>query len=427
MSCRALLVFAAVTLTTPATANAAPHRYLVEIKGKKGYIDQRGRLKIRPRYHDAEDFSEGLAAVQRKKGGAWGYIDHRGRRVIKPRFRCPDARCLGRITKVWVRDRYEQFSYGPAYPFSQGRARITLGSNRYVFVDQKGKQVGGEHYYAKDFSDGLAVVCVKTAKAPDGMRCGAMDLAGKVVIRPAYDEMKRFSEKLAAVQQGKLWGFIDVKGKVVIKPVYREVGRFSQGRAAVGLPNGRWGYIDATGKWVIKPRFRGARAFGNGVAPATDKPALTSMSWYLIDLAGKRLGSTTYMDAQPVRHGRMEAAVFGGKTLVDSKGRLLSKRPPYNDVMSLPGPLSRVTTNDHWGYVDNRGRFKWKRRIKDTMKQTREGLLKLLGTGRSKPPSGTIGSARDDRLERMLRKAARPIDREEEKKEKTNKAPKRKP
>ena len=52
--------------------------------GLWGYINQEGKIVIKPQFSPAEDFSEGLACVA--TGGQWGYINQEGKFVIKPQF-----------------------------------------------------------------------------------------------------------------------------------------------------------------------------------------------------------------------------------------------------------------------------------------------------------------------------------------------------
>jgi hypothetical protein len=58
--------------------------YCIEKGGLYGYIRQDGRAFVEPKYEDASDFSEGLAAVSQDK--KWGYIDSSFKSVISPRF-----------------------------------------------------------------------------------------------------------------------------------------------------------------------------------------------------------------------------------------------------------------------------------------------------------------------------------------------------
>jgi len=54
-------------------------------QGNTGFIDNRGKAVIAPRFEAALPYSEGLAAVKRE--GRWGYIDRNGLEVIPIRYR----------------------------------------------------------------------------------------------------------------------------------------------------------------------------------------------------------------------------------------------------------------------------------------------------------------------------------------------------
>ena len=59
--------------------------YLVQIKGRYGYINCAGNIAIAPQFDIGGQFREGLASV--KVGDEWGFIDKTGKMVIAPRFR----------------------------------------------------------------------------------------------------------------------------------------------------------------------------------------------------------------------------------------------------------------------------------------------------------------------------------------------------
>jgi len=107
-----------------------------------GYIDQRGKTAIEPRFDDAHSFAEGLAAVEvgfrveggRKTGGKWGYIAHDGTFAIAPQFE--DAR-----------------------PFSDGLAEVSSASGKWGYIDKHGAFVIAPRYEeTTQFSEGLALV-----------------------------------------------------------------------------------------------------------------------------------------------------------------------------------------------------------------------------------------------------------------------------
>lgn len=110
-----------------------------------------------------------------------------------------------------------------------------------------------------------------------------------------------YVDELRAVEQNGKWGFADEDGKIVIPFEYDEVRNFSEGLAAVkvinheGIPE--WGYIDQSGNIVIdlqicnpaEGRMEYIGDFKNGVA------FVTRELYCLIDKEGKVLcGEESY-------------------------------------------------------------------------------------------------------------------------------------
>lgn len=56
----------------------------VQLEGKWGFIDQIGKLIVSNKYDEADKFKNGLAAV--RKNGKWGYINTKGKEVVKPQY-----------------------------------------------------------------------------------------------------------------------------------------------------------------------------------------------------------------------------------------------------------------------------------------------------------------------------------------------------
>jgi len=145
----------------------------LSIKGKWGFMDQTGKLSIKPQFDDAEDFSEGLAPVkvqsadtvwcpadtQGNRSGStmmYGYIDKTGKLVIPAVF-------------------------NSAEPFSEGLASVRKCDQAF-FIDKTGKTViAGNFTYASSFSGGLAHVETLTK---DGLLAGYIDKTGKQVWGP---------------------------------------------------------------------------------------------------------------------------------------------------------------------------------------------------------------------------------------------------
>ena len=60
-----------------------------------------------------------------------------------------------------------------------------------------------------------------------------------------------FSEGLAAVSRGNKMGYVNMEGKEVIKPQYDQANGFSEGLAAV-CKGGKWCLIDKNGNVAAK-------------------------------------------------------------------------------------------------------------------------------------------------------------------------------
>jgi len=64
---------------------AVEGRFEPEKKGEKfGFVDSSGRFRIAPNFDEVLPFSEGLAAV--RSGDQWGFIDTSGNFAVPPRF-----------------------------------------------------------------------------------------------------------------------------------------------------------------------------------------------------------------------------------------------------------------------------------------------------------------------------------------------------
>jgi len=94
---------------------------------------------------------------------------------------------------------------------------------------------------------------------------GFMDVRGKTVIQPRFDDAGYFFNGLARVKVGKLWGFTNEAGKIVIPLQFEAVGDFREALAPVRAGK-KWGYIDQKGRMLVAPAFQGAAAFREGLA-----------------------------------------------------------------------------------------------------------------------------------------------------------------
>ncbi|GGN98430.1 WG repeat-containing protein [Saccharibacillus kuerlensis] len=148
---------------------------------------------------------------------------------------------------------------------------------------------------------------------------GYTDTNGKAVIKAQYQEVKPFSEGLAAVRKGKLWGFVDKKGKVVIKPQYeRIVEGFNGGLAAVKKTGGKWIYIDKTGRVKITAAYDEVHDFKDGMAIVWKRKGSAFLGGF-IDKSGKEVIKPQYAMLSIFSEGL--AAVKVGGSANDRSGK----------------------------------------------------------------------------------------------------------
>jgi hypothetical protein len=80
---------------------------------------------------------------------------------------------------------------------------------------------------------GKFAVMTLAGETPDLDVVQLLNSRGDVVIKPKYQEIREFSEGLAAIKLNDLWGFIDSDGKEIISPTYKAVQDFRFGRSVV--------------------------------------------------------------------------------------------------------------------------------------------------------------------------------------------------
>ncbi len=185
-----------------------------------GFMDLSGEVVVPAQYEWAEDFSEGLAAVE--KDGKWGFIDTTGAFVIAP-----------------------QYDYdGVMIPsFSEGLVALRA-NGKWGFADKTGAVVIALQYdNIGHFTDGLACV-YKNGKG------GYIDTTGKIVVEPQYDSVEDFADGFAIVGQNDKYGYIDKTGTVIAEPQYDTAEDFIDGLALVSK-QGKYGLIDTSGKIVL--------------------------------------------------------------------------------------------------------------------------------------------------------------------------------
>lgn len=146
------------------------------------------------------------------------------------------------IRKISIHLQYEG-----ANSFHDGLSKVER-NGKCGFINKKGNIVipfQYDFYGVDDFSNGMARIGQTWEKQ------GFINTIGENVIPCLYDDVKSFSEGLAAVCRDGKYGFINTKGDVIIPFQYDHAESFSEGTAVVSLYFGdesvRTGLIDKKG------------------------------------------------------------------------------------------------------------------------------------------------------------------------------------
>lgn len=316
--------------------------FIITQNGKKGFINERGKVVIKPQFSWGYGFSERLARVKGGSDDKYGYIDKKGNFVIEPQFQL-------------------------AYDFSEGLARVRLHGGKYGYIDKTGKvAIETQFDRADDFSEGLAKINIggrwkrRAVMEFVGGKYGYIDKTGKTVIsNPTFEDARDFSEGLARVMIDGRWGYIDKTGEMVIKPQFGDALDFSEGLAAVNksAKGGKYGYMDKTGKMVIKPQFDMAHDFSEGLACV--EVGFLAGEWMYIDKTGKTIIKPHFSFPQNFSEGLACVRIKGKWGFIDKKGKIVIE-PQFDRKANFSKGLAYVKTNDSEGYIDKTGKFIWK-------------------------------------------------------------------
>lgn len=248
-------------------------RVLVRDKNQYNFVDLNGNLISKIPLSDAEDFSEGLAAVQYNENGKWGYLDINGKMKIDTLFSL-------------------------AYEFKNGLAEVEIETTdtttveaNYILLERKfynctinksGKIIDTIDYVKKKRKftligsantntlgklngrgDTIMQRKYRSFGYPQGKyiwfntgeKYGLADTTGIILIKPIYDKLEYFSDNgLALAKKDNKYGFINSKGEVIVEFIYENAKGFKYDLAPVKI-NGKWGFINHKGKFKINPIY----------------------------------------------------------------------------------------------------------------------------------------------------------------------------
>ncbi|MEW5821006.1 MAG: WG repeat-containing protein [Cyanobacteriota bacterium] len=207
-----------------------------------------------------------------------------------------------------------------------------------------------------------------------------------------FDEVKSFSEGLAAVKLDEKWGYIDYQGNTVIKPQFLRAESFSEGLANVVLvENNQYinFYIDKDGHKVHSNTYNVSFPYYNGLAGTIDydknkivllnkegKPVYQTNAKFksfdfsddgyyclrntddndirYIDNNGHEVIKTNYEWGKAFNEGLAAVKVNGHWGFINEKGEM-SIKPIYDSAFSFNEGLAAVRKEKKYGFIDKKG------------------------------------------------------------------------
>lgn len=331
--------------------------YPIEIEGKYGYIDRKGKEIITPKDLYASRFNEGLALIitdttkhlAKKYYSEWidndtlifkyGYINKADRLIIDT--------ILTYSTLVPVYKRNQ--SSTPFVPLCYDIEELLCYNGRIKFLNEGN---WGE--------------------------VGYMNNKGKVIIAPKYSGGAHFSDNLAYVWDKKesCWKYIDINGSITIDTGYSFASNFSEGYAIVSKTNWDDEYkdyfvIDKKGKiqsCMIKSRnIAIVSSFKNGKVLVmeyadeksmykyiTTKGDILPESWYRFDFNNGEV-INYYLDARPFSEGYAAVEYKKGRwCYIDASDDVPQRFGDYDSAKPFSEGLAPVRHSNKWGFVNSK-------------------------------------------------------------------------
>lgn len=321
-----------------------------------GFIDTTGKEVVPYAYSFANDFSNGIAIVQ--KEDKWGFIDKKNKVLLD--FKYDDVEFLGNTNRQILRLYINQNKWGlidtlgnaaiPVIYENIGEASEGLvpvkKNGLWGYTNQQGKLVIPCQYEAaQGFHSGLAAV-------RKNRKWGFINRYNNIIIPLKYKTVGKFKEELAWFREAYKYGYINPEGKVIIEAQFDKTEHFENGIARVKTEEG-WGIIDRNGLFILRPKYEYISNF-NKYGLAVVKIGTNKFSF--INRQGIRVTSKRFRKVTPYREGYAGVQHNDTWGFVDSSGRIVIA-PAYKRIGSFHSGRAAAKDGNKWGFIDTKGNW----------------------------------------------------------------------
>ena len=241
---------------------------------------------------------------------------------------------------------------------------IIYQDNKVGYMNEKGSVIIKPVYLnGNDFSEGLASVRL------NGLY-GFIDKTGKFIIQPEFDYANNFYNGLAVVYKDGKPSMINKKGEIAFPAVYKSIGLIDDRKGIITTQTGKQGIIDIHSKNLIVDTIFGSISqfkYGVSIVSSYVESNLKrkEIKAALIDINGNFVVPYgIYQTIQPFSEGYAVVKINNPENedesaegVIDSKGRLLFKRP-YEFSSSIEGEfingLARLNLYKSWVHTSDK-------------------------------------------------------------------------
>jgi hypothetical protein len=310
----------------------------IEVKGKFGYIDNKGELVIPAMYDIALPYNEGHAVVALNLMPC--LINEQNQRVIDTGL-------------------YRQIG-----TYSEGLCMVESYKNEKLYINSKNEVViklPKWVYEARPFNNGIAVVSKEVLHQENKFgreintvqyRFGYMNRVGDMLSDLIYDDCSDFADGYSrAILKGK-FGLLDQELKTIIPFKYTQISAISEQKIVVN-DNGKFGvYVPALGKWLVKCNYRLVLDYNDGMAAFID----SKNKYGFLNADGKVAIKPQYINVKPFSEGKAGVLIEGKWGFINKQNELVI-RPLFDNVAFFSEGLCPVQVKRRWGYINSSGKI----------------------------------------------------------------------
>lgn len=301
----------------PLTEKEAYFEDFKEQKMKFGYINSQGQLAIRDEYDGVRDFSEGLAAVNKK--GSWGYINTIGSTVI-------------------------DFQFRSAFPFQNGIAKVQDYDKSYFFIDKTGTQISQLRFeQAGNLKDDL--IKIQTTKGYN-----FVNLQGDTLLDESVVTAKDFNNGVSKIKYlNQKYGLINTAGKVIIPYEYEQISEEENGLFRVKR-DGKYGIIDKNGKVILAPIHSHMSHFQNDFFVTK-----TEGTFEIRNTKNQLIHSLQNIESiEPMGMDTWRVFKNDKFGIINSDNESIAPYK-YDELFNLEDGMIAYRIDDKWGYMSDKG------------------------------------------------------------------------